>query len=148
MEIEVRQERPHNFSPIVQAAGAFLFVDDHFLLLKRNKDKPDPSTWGLPGGKIDKGETSQMGIIREVEEEVGLSLTSHKLNQMCTLYVTKGEIEFMFDVYHSTLNSKPKVMLSEDEHCDFLWCTYEQSLKLDLIAGGKETMKICYPLFK
>jgi len=147
MEIEVRQERPHNFSPIVHAAGAFLFVHDHFLLLKRQKDKPDPFTWGLPGGKIDEGETSKMGIIREVEEEVGLAIPTHMFTEMCSLFVIKGEIHFTFDVYQAALNTKPSVQLS-NEHSDYFWCTYEQSLKLDLIAGGIETMKICYPLFK
>ncbi|MDN3505401.1 MAG: NUDIX hydrolase [Rhabdochlamydiaceae bacterium] len=148
MEIEVRQERPHNFSPSVEVAGAFLCVNDHFLLLKREKDKPYPLTWGLPGGKIDTGETSKMGIIREIQEEVGLSVIAENLNEVCTLYITQEEIQFTFDIYHANLDIKPSVKLSEGEHCDFLWCTYLESLELDLISGGIETMKICYPLFK
>lgn len=37
--------------------------------------KTDHNDFGLPGGKIDKGETPEEAIVREVIEETGLKLT-------------------------------------------------------------------------
>ncbi|HEY1349852.1 MAG TPA: NUDIX domain-containing protein [Ktedonobacteraceae bacterium] len=47
------------------------------VLLHLRDDKPDipyPNRWGLPGGHIDEGETPEACILREMREELGLSL--------------------------------------------------------------------------
>lgn len=38
--------------------------------------------WGLPGGKLDKGETLKDGILRELEEETGIKLSPKDLTQI------------------------------------------------------------------
>lgn len=45
------------------------------LVVKRNIE-PKLGSWALPGGFIELGETWQAGAVREVREEVGLSLDS------------------------------------------------------------------------
>lgn len=55
-----------------QAVYGILFSEDkkQVLLVKR-RDLP---VWVLPGGGLDEGETPQIGVIREVEEETGLQV--------------------------------------------------------------------------
>jgi 8-oxo-dGTP diphosphatase len=45
---------------------------DKILLIKRAKDLyTQPGKWATPGGYLDKNETTQQGILREVQEETG-----------------------------------------------------------------------------
>lgn len=57
---------------IVSAVGVWFYaVDTHrYLYLMRN-DLKHPNTWGLPGGKVEIGETLIAGIHRECCEELG-----------------------------------------------------------------------------
>jgi 8-oxo-dGTP diphosphatase len=40
--------------------------------------KDDPSKFGLPGGKVEEGENGRVALAREVFEETGLHVSSHK----------------------------------------------------------------------
>jgi len=60
-----------NFHPSIEVAGCYCEYEDKILLLKRTPHKHQGDTWGIPGGKLDEGETPQIAVIREVFEEVG-----------------------------------------------------------------------------
>ena len=47
-----------------------LFVKDGQILAVSRKNNPDD--FGLPGGKLDPGETAKEALIREIREETGL----------------------------------------------------------------------------
>jgi ADP-ribose pyrophosphatase YjhB (NUDIX family) len=59
-------------SSIVNAVGVWFYAIDtgRYLYLMRD-DPKHPDTWGLPGGRIESGETLIDAIIRECEEELG-----------------------------------------------------------------------------
>jgi 8-oxo-dGTP diphosphatase len=47
----------------------------HFLLLKRaDHEKTNRGRWEIPGGKMDRGESFDVSLRREVREETGLSI--------------------------------------------------------------------------
>jgi 8-oxo-dGTP pyrophosphatase MutT (NUDIX family) len=55
-------------------AAGILFVapSGKVLLLRRSDDEPNfAGHWALPGGKVDDGETPELGADREVREEIG-----------------------------------------------------------------------------
>ena len=54
------------------AAGAVVTFQGKVLLVRINKPKDKSGKWGLPGGKVDKGESLDDGMMREVEEETGI----------------------------------------------------------------------------
>ena len=57
---------------VVNAVGIWFYAIDtqRYLYLLRN-DPRHPGTWGLPGGKMDAGETLIQAIERECSEEMG-----------------------------------------------------------------------------
>lgn len=42
----------------------------------------DTSRWGLPGGKVDPGETNLEAAVREVREEIGVALPAERLEPL------------------------------------------------------------------
>lgn len=59
---------------------AYIFNDDEVLMLFRNKKKNDinKGKWMGVGGHIEKGETPEQALIREIKEETNLDVISYK----------------------------------------------------------------------
>jgi len=54
--------------------GAFIRDAEGRLLLVQRRREPEAGHWGLPGGKVDFGETVEAAVLREIEEELGVAL--------------------------------------------------------------------------
>lgn len=51
----------------------------------------DATRWGLPGGKVDPGESNIEAVLREVQEEIGLTLSAQELEPLfCDVCPGKG----------------------------------------------------------
>ncbi len=54
-----------------QSTGVYLDRKRHTAIAVKNLDRTKPLDWGFPGGIVENGETSQIAMMREGEEEVG-----------------------------------------------------------------------------
>ena len=68
-------KKPEDFQPKRTIVGCAIEHDGHILMLHRSANETQPNTWCVPGGKLEAGETPHESVMREVEEETGISLT-------------------------------------------------------------------------
>ena len=135
--------KPSDFQSKFQVVGAFLHFQDKVLLLKRAKVKTESYKWGLPGGKVDSGETLEEALAREVWEETGIKLAN--FTKLKTIFV-RHDSDFKYTMFASKLETLPTVTLSSKEHQNFAWLTLEEALKLDLVTDQAECFKMVYDL--
>ena len=58
------------------AAVALVDADRRVLIAQRPEGKSLAGLWEFPGGKLEAGETPEVALIRELEEELGISTKS------------------------------------------------------------------------
>lgn len=61
--------------PVVDVAvGVLIRPDGHFLLTSRPVGKVYAGYWEFPGGKLEAGETVAQALLRELHEELGITI--------------------------------------------------------------------------
>ena len=124
--------------PPLSTVGALIFNQrDEMLLIRTHKWS---NLWGIPGGKIKWGETSEAALRREILEETALKITGIKfiLVQDCI-----HSPEFYHDAHFVLLNytcrciaKSPKVVLN-DEGREFRWLDLAGARQLPLNTPTK-----------
>ena len=57
------------------AACALIDADGRVLIAQRPEGKPMAGLWEFPGGKVEAGERPEQTLIRELREELGISVS-------------------------------------------------------------------------
>ena len=120
-------------APPIATVGA-LIVNDHGELLMIRTHKWS-HRWGIPGGKIKRGETSEAALSREIQEETALDITDIRfvLVQDC---IEPPEFErsahFLLMNYVVRCVGDPTRVILNDEAEAFQWLPTAAALQLDL----------------
>lgn len=104
---------------VVKAVGVWFFARDtrRFLYLIRN-DPKHPDTWGLPGGKIEDGETLLGGMERECTEELGMFPAYSRLIPLEKFTSSDGVFEY--NTWACIVDSEFQPVLN-NEHNGYAW---------------------------
>lgn len=77
------------------AVAVIINKQGQILISKRSASQHQGNKWEFPGGKLEKGETAQQALRREINEELGIEITSS---------------EYLIDITHNYQNDR-KVFL-------------------------------------
>jgi 8-oxo-dGTP pyrophosphatase MutT (NUDIX family) len=99
------------------SGGVFFYAIDtqRFLYLLRN-DPKNLGNWGIPGGKIEEGETLLEGVKRECIEEIGYFPDTAKLIPI-QKFVNN---QFVYHTFFCKIDKEFIPVLNE-EHCGYCW---------------------------
>jgi len=81
-------------------------------------DPKHPDSWGLPGGKIEQGESIMAAMVRECEEELGSMPEYVKL--MPLEKFTSADGGFEYNTFFAVVDNEFNPRLN-DEHSGYAW---------------------------
>ncbi len=124
---------------MIAATLCYLKREGYTLMIHRNKKKNDihKSKWNGLGGKIEKGETPEECVIREVYEESGILIKNPVLKGVITFPEFKGEDWLVF-VFVAYTNKKE---LIESKEGSLSWIKEEEITRLNLWEGDRIFLK-------
>jgi 8-oxo-dGTP diphosphatase len=131
-----------HFDPKFEVVSCFFRHKEKILLLHRAEEEGEGNRWGLPGGKVEKGETLKEALFREIKEETNIELKYEDVVFLKRLYVRYPNQDFIYDMFYSELAAQPVVKTNPEEHQGFLWITPEDALKLKLVSDGADCIRL------
>ena len=137
---------PKNFKSRFEIVSCFCECNDEILLLHRQNHKPEGDTWGVPAGKINKGETKTEAVEREIGEETGFCIPSGKINYFKKIYVKYPDYNFIYHIFRAKIDSRPSVRVNRGEHKNFIWVNPKEALAMNLIMDLDNCIKLFYGL--
>ena len=116
----------------------YLKKNNQYLMLYRNKKKKDinKNKYIGVGGHVEKGETPDEAIVREVKEETGLDLLSFRKRGL-VYFVLNGYEEEMY--IYTSLDFKGELI--ECNEGELSWVDKEKVLSLPIWEGDKYFLK-------
>ncbi|MDD2486813.1 MAG: NUDIX domain-containing protein [Candidatus Gracilibacteria bacterium] len=98
------------------AVSIFLLNDKkQVLLIKRKNTSFMDGYWGLPGGRLQEGESISSACIREAKEEVGVNVLKDDLEGPLSINFSDGKKEKMYFVFLTKKWQSDPINLEEDK---------------------------------
>ena len=124
---------------ITKTVLCYIKHNDDYLFLFRNKKEHDinEGKWIGVGGHLEKGETKEQALIREIKEETGLDIIS---------FTYRGELLFINDDFEEIMylytSSDFKGELKECDEGELHWVDKDKIMDLNLWEGDREFLPL------
>ena len=109
-----------------KVTAAILIKDKKVLIAKRKADDRQANKWEFPGGTVEKDETPQTCLKREMQEEFGIEVSVGTFLGDSTYHYDHGSIKLLAYRTHWVSG---KIALKD--HADYRWVTSTQLSEYD-----------------
>jgi len=103
----------------IKSAGALFFCTNtrRYLFLLRDNHR-HANTWCFPGGKVHKNETEFEGVMREIEEELGMTVPYKKVLPIEKFTSADKKFEYQTFVF---IIMNEFIPILNNEHSGYCW---------------------------
>ncbi len=127
------------FQPVVLA---IIKKDNKYLLTLRDEvDKPDSpfnGFWQLPGGGVEFGESVEDALVREIQEELNVSITINTMVLKILHKVRNKNWHGLFICFVCRLENENSDIKLNKEASEWRWFTKEEIMSLKKLDGIDE----------
>jgi len=128
----VKQKKPPTPHYVI-VVGIIQRTDGKVLITKRKKNQLLGGLWEFPGGKVEKSETLENAILREIKEEVNLDVSIGRF--ICKVNHAYSHFKITIHAYFcNTSNHKPLKCNSAD---DYRWVSPHELEKFAFPKANK-----------
>lgn len=117
---------------IIKVVAAVIACGDRILAVQRGPGKYPYISYKFefPGGKVEAGEGPEEALCREIQEELGMTITVNGF--LMTVEHPYPDFDLQMHCYHCTV---PDPDLQLTEHVQALWCLPSELRALDWAAA-------------
>ncbi len=124
-------------------AIAFLYSGDSVLLVRRCNASYGNCLYSLVGGKIEPGESGLQALIREVKEEVNITLTQKELEFAHVIHRKGTESEFIALCFKADITDKTLSNNEPEKHDDVQLFPFD-ALPSNMLPSHKQIIEAIF----
>lgn len=117
---------------MIEVVAGVIYKDNKFLIAQRNLKKSQGGLWEFPGGKVEKGESYENALTREIKEEFNANIEVKEYIGENIHHYPEKDIKLLF--YKARLLSEKIELL---EHEDYKWITKEYKDNFEFAGADK-----------
>ncbi|GAA1122225.1 NUDIX domain-containing protein [Arthrobacter flavus] len=119
------------------AVGALVSSEGVLLMHRRQELSYYPDCWDFPGGHIEDGESPTSALVRELNEELGITAVVTGEPRLRILENAEEADGLMLDLWVVSKWSGIAANIATDEHDDLKWVS----------AGDIDGLRLAHPLY-
>jgi len=125
---------------MLQVVAAIIERDGKILVGQRTAAQSHPLQWEFPGGKVERGETPEQALARELEEELAITAAaSTEIARYQYAYPGKNPIELIF-LRVTGYQGEPRNLI----YHEMRWQPRVSLAELDFLEGDRQFLSGIY----
>ena len=117
---------------MIEVVAGIIYKNSKFLIAQRNINKAQGGLWEFPGGKVEKDESYERALIREIKEELNVDIEVDEYIGESIYHYPEKDIKLIF--YKAKLLSEKIELL---EHESYKWITKDAKDKFEFAGADK-----------
>lgn len=126
--------------PLFQIVVCAILINKNkkIFLARRASHKKLAGKWEFPGGKLELGEKPEEALIREIREELGITITDPQILHIKPYSYPHGNVLILFYTCDD-FSAEPKIQESDHDLCG--WYDLGNLKTLDLLPANAEALE-------